>query len=157
MQAIYGPIGEFFAAEPDENGVYYTRELAQGESEGELKGKLELLGPTRQLSTDFGTYYYMEERAQKRLDDLNQFWFQYVDHFEYYPSVTYTLEETEIINEYISDIQAFTLEQTAKWLNDGGIESEWDFYVETLNDIGLQEVNQVWQDAYDRYMAALNK
>lgn len=155
MQAIYGPIGEFFAEQPDEKGVYNTRELKEGETEGELKSKLELVGPNRQLSTDFGTYYYMEDRAQQRLDDLNEFWFQYVDNFEYYPSVTFTLEETEIINEYMSDLQALTKEQTAKWLKDGGINEEWDAYIKTLDSIGLQEVVKAWQDAYDRYEASM--
>ena len=157
MQAIYGPIGEFFAEEPDENGVYKTRTLAEGETEGELKSKLELYGPTRQLSTDFGTYYYMEDRAQQRLDDLNKFWFKNVKNFEYYPSVTYTLEETETINEYISDIQALTKEQTAKWLTEGGIDEEWDSYVSQLDSMGLPEVIKAWQDAYDRYEAALKQ
>lgn len=152
MQAIYGPIGEFFAEEPDENGVYVTRELAEGESEGELKGKLEIYAPTRQLFDDFGTYYYMEDRAQQRLEDLRDFWFPSVKDFTYYPSVTYTLEETETINEYISDIQDYVSECGANWLKNGGIEDEWDDYCETLNDIGLQEVVDCWQSAYDRYM-----
>jgi putative aldouronate transport system substrate-binding protein len=155
MQAIYGPIGEFFAEKPDENGVYKTKTLAEGETEGELKSKLELYGPTRQLSTDFGTYYYMEDRAQQRLKDLKDFWFQNVVNFEYYPSVTYTLEETETINEYISDIQSLTSEQTARWLTEGGIDEEWDSYISQLDSIGLQEVIKAWQDAYDRYQAAL--
>lgn len=155
MQAIYGPIGEFFAEQPDENGVYTVKELAEGESEGELKSKLEIYGPTRQLAEDFGTYYYMEERAQKRLDDLNNFWFQYVTDFEYYPTVTYTLEETETINEYISDILAYTSETSARWLTDGGIEEEWDTYTQTLDKMGLQKVIKAWQDAYDRYEEAL--
>ncbi|MDF2871917.1 MAG: hypothetical protein K0R05_3492, partial [Anaerocolumna sp.] len=116
-----------------------------------LKAKLELYGPTRQLSTDFGTYYYMEDRAQQRLNDLKDFWFQNVDNFEYYPSVTFTLEETETINEYISDIQALTSEQTAKWLVDGGIDEGWDSYLSQLDKTGLQVVIKAWQDAYDRY------
>jgi putative aldouronate transport system substrate-binding protein len=140
---------------PDENDVYYTRTLTEGETEGELKAKLELYGPTRQLSTDFGTYYYMEDRAQQRLKDLNDFWFKNVNNFEYYPSVTFTLEETETINEYISDIQALTSEQTAKWLVDGGIDEGWDSYVSQLDNIGLQEVVKAWQDAYDRYKAEI--
>jgi len=155
MQALYGPIGEFYTEEPDENGVYVMRELQEGETAGELKSKLELLGVSRQLADDFGTYYYMEDRAQERLDDLKDFWFQNVDNFVYYPSVTHTLEETEIINEYMSDIRTLTSEKTAKWLRDGGIEEEWDAYIQTLNSIGLQEVLQAWQDAYDRYLAAL--
>ena len=91
------------------------------------------------------------DRAQQRLDDLNKFWFQNVKNFEYYPSVTYTLEETETINEYISDIQALTSEQTAKWLTEGGIDEQWDSYISNLDGMGLPDVIKAWQDAYDRY------
>ena len=155
MQAIYGPIGEFFAAEPDENGVYVTRELKAGETEGELKGKLELYGPYAQLAEDFGTIYYMEDRAQERLDDLKNFWFKYVKNTEYFPTVTFTLEETQIINEKMEDITSFVAEKTANWLKNGGVEEEWESYLAQLDKMGLQEVLAVWQAAYDRYQEAM--
>lgn len=152
MQAIYGPIGEFFAETPDSKGVYTTRELAENETEGDLKAKLELWGPVAQLSEDYGTYYYMEARAQQRLDDLRDFWFKNVSNYEYYPSVTFTVEETEIINDKISDIKQYVSETGARWLTDGGVEEEWDDYVKQLDAMGLQDVIKCWQDAYDRYM-----
>jgi putative aldouronate transport system substrate-binding protein len=154
MQSIYGPIGEFFAEQPDANGVYVTRELKEGESEGELKGKLELYGPNAQLAEDFGSIYYMEDRAQQRLDDLRDFWFKNVNNFEYYPSVTFTIEETEIINDKLPDIQTYVSETSANWLKNGGIDEEWDAYKEQLDQMGLQDVIKCWQDAYDRYVAA---
>lgn len=157
MQAIYGPIGTYWAEEPDENGCYSMRELKEGETAGELKSKNELLGPTAQLTEDYGTYYYMEDRAQQRLDDLKDFWFQYVDSKEYYPSVVYSEEEIEIINDKLSDIKSMTEENIAHWLRDGGIEEEWDQYLANLDSMGLQEVVGAWQSAYDRYQEALNK
>lgn len=156
MQAIYGPIGEFFAKEPDEKGVYVTRELAEGETEGEIRGKSELFAPTAQLTEDFGTIYYMEDRAQQRLDELKNFWFKGVSNFEYYPSVTFTLEETDLINDKIGDINQFVSEKTATWLKNGGIEEEWDAYVAQLDKMGLQDVIKCWQDAYDRYIQSIN-
>lgn len=155
MQAIYGPIGEYWTEEPDENGCYSMRELKEGETAGELKSKNELLGPTRQLSEDYGTYYYMEDRAQERLDDLNDFWFQYVESTEYYPTVVYTEEEIETINDRLSDIKSMTEEKAAHWLRDGGIEEEWDQYLKDLDNMGLQDVVSAWQAAYDRYQEAL--
>lgn len=156
MQAIYGPIGTYWTEEPDENGCYSMRELAEGETAGELKSKNELLGPTAQLSEDYGTYYYLEERAQARIDDTRDFWFQYVDSTEYYPTVVYTAEEIELINDKLSDIKTLTEEKTAHWLRDGGIEEEWDQYLTDLNNIGLTEVVAAWQTAYDRYQEANN-
>lgn len=157
MQAIYGPIGVYWTDEPDENGCYSMRELKEGETAGELKSKNELTGPSAQLAEDYGTYYYMEERAQQRLNDLNDFWFQYVDSTEYYPTVVYTEEEIEVINDKISDIKSMTEERAAHWLRDGGIETEWDQYLTDLDNMGLQDVIGAWQAAYDRYISALSE
>jgi putative aldouronate transport system substrate-binding protein len=155
MQCIYGPIGTYWDEETDENGCYSMRELAEGETAGELKSKNEWLGPSEQLADDYGTYYYLEDRAQERLDDLNNFWFDYVDSTEYYPSVVYTEEEIEIINDKLSDIKSMTEERVAHWLKEGGIENEWDQYLADLDSMGLQDVIGAWQSAYDRYEAAL--
>ena len=157
MQAIYGPIGTYWAEEPDENGCYSMRELKDGETAGELKSKSELQGPTEQLAEDYGTYYYLEDRAQERLDDLKNFWFNYVDSTEYYPTVSFTAEEIEVINDKLSDIKSLTEEKTAHWLRDGGIEQEWDQYLNDLNNMGINDVISSWQAAYDRYQEALGK
>ncbi len=149
MQIIYGPIGEYFEEQPDEKGVY----IETTEAGGNLKAKTELWAPSRQLSGDFGTYYYMEERAQQRLDDLSNIWFEKVNNFEYYPSVVYTLEETETINEYISDLNDYVSETSANWIINGGVEEEWDQYVGQLENMGVNDVVAAWQSAYDRYMA----
>lgn len=157
MQCIYGPIGTYWTDEPDENGCYSMRELGEGETAGELKSKNEWIGPSEQLAEDYGTYYYMEDRAQERLDDLKDFWFQYVDDTEYFPSVVYTAEEIEVINDKLSDIKAMTEEKVSHWLKDGGIENEWEQYLADLDNMGLQDVIGAWQAAYDRYQAALTE
>lgn len=155
MQCNYGPIGVFFDETPDEKGVYKTIELKEGETEGELKSKTELLGPTRQLTEDYGKYFYLEARAQQRLDDLRDFWFNYVDSTESYPNVVYTEEEIDVINDRLSDLKSFTEERASHWLRDGGIEAEWDQYLKDLDSMGLQDVVGAWQSAYDRYAEAV--
>ncbi len=150
MQAIYGPIGEYFEAEPDENGVY--KETA--EAGGDMKARTEIWAPIRQLSSDFGTYYYMEDRAMQRLEDLDQVWFENVDDFNYYPSVVFTVEETELINDKMGDIKEYVSETSANWLIYGGVEETWDEYVAQLEAMGVNEVVAAWQAAYDRYEAA---
>lgn len=157
MQCIYGPIGTYWTDEPDENGCYSMRELNEGETAGELKSKNEWTGPSEQLAEDYGTYYYMEDRAQERLNDLRDFWFQYVDSTEYFPSVVYTEEEIEVINDKLSDLKSMTEERVAHWLRDGGIEAEWDQYLSDLDSMGLQDVIGAWQAAYDRYAEALGE
>ena len=48
-----------------------------------------------------------------------------------------------------------TEEKVSHWLRDGGIEEEWDQYLQDLDNMGLQEVVGAWQAAYDRYQEAL--
>ncbi len=150
MQVIYGPIGEYFEEEPDADGFY----VEKPEAGGDLKARLEFKAPSRQLNSDFQQYYHMEERAQQRLDDLSNVWFEKVTDFEYYPSVVYTLEETETINEYISDIDEYVKETSANWIINGGAADEFDGYVKQLDSMGVNEVVAAWQSAYDRYMEA---
>lgn len=97
----------------------------------------------------------MEARAQQRLDDLRDFWFNYVDSTESYPNVVYTEEEIDVINDRLSDLKSFTEERASHWLWDGGIEAEWDQYLKDLDSMGLQDVVGAWQSAYDRYAEAI--
>ncbi len=150
MQVIYGPIGEYFEEEPDADGFY----IEKPEAGGDLKARLEFKAPSRQLNSDFQQYYHMEERAQQRLDDLSNVWFEKVTDFDYYPSVVYTLEETETINEYISDIDEYVKETSANWIINGGAADEFDGYVKQLESMGVNDVVAAWQSAYDRYMEA---
>jgi len=151
MQIIYGPIGEYFETETDENGVY----VETSEAGGNLKARTELWAPYRQLSTDFGTSYYMEDRAVQRLEDTADIWFDKVSNYEYYPSVVYSLEEMETINEYISDINDYISEKSANWLIHGQVAEEWDAYISQLESMGINEVVAAWQSAYDRYVEAV--
>lgn len=150
MQIIYGPIGVYFESEPDGNGVY----VETAEAGGNLKAREEFKGPSRQLSSDFGTYYYMEGRAQERLNDLNDVWFKKVTNFDYYPSVIYSMEETDAINEHISDLKDFVAEKAAGWIVNGGAADEWNAYLDQLDKMGVNEVVAAWQSAYDRFEAA---
>ena len=155
MVASYGPIGQFFEAEPDENGVYVNATPAEGTTEGEMKEIMCLYGPKAILSEMYGTVFYMEDRAQLRLNDLNDYWFAYVDDTTSYPSVVFTEDETNTINDLISDINAYVDEMRGLWLTGkSDINADWDAYVEQLNNMGLQEVISCWQAAYDRFVAA---
>ena len=80
-----------------------------------------------------------------------------MDNTEYYPTVTFTEEEINTINDRLSDIKSLTEERTAHWLTDGGIEEEWDQYLTDLENMGLNDVVSAWQAAYDRYQENLEQ
>ena len=74
--------------------------------------------------------------------------------YNYPPKASITLEESEIIAQYMPEIKTYCEEMTLKFIvGSADIETEWDFFVSTLMDLGVEEVTQVKQDAYDRYIA----
>ena len=159
MQLQYGPIGTFFT-EQDDKGMWISITDAEsrekfGKSAGELKGVHEVYGPKLILSSYYNDYFYMEDRAIIRLEDLAyKFVEPYVTSMATYPiDCVYTAEELEIIDRYRADFESAVSEQEALWLKDGGpTDEEWEAYVQMLIDsCGMEELLKVYQAAYDRY------
>lgn len=159
MQLQYGPIGTFFT-EQDDKGMWLsiTDEEAKakfGKSAGELKGVHEVYGPKLILSSYYNDYFYMEDRAIVRLQDLANSWVDpYVKSMATYPiDCVFTADELEVIDRYRADFESAVSEQEALWLKDGGpSDEEWDAYCQMLVDsCGMEELLKVYQAAYDRY------
>ncbi len=159
MQLQYGPIGTYFT-EQDENGMWVSITDAEakekfGKSAGELKGVHEVYGPKLILSSYYNDYFYMEDRAIVRLQDLANSWVDpYVTSMTTYPiDCVFTADELEVIDRYRADFESAVSEQEALWLKDGGPSDEdWDAYCQMLVDsCGMNELLAVYQSAYDRY------
>lgn len=159
MQLQYGPIGTFFT-EQDDKGMWLSITDAEarekfGKSAGELKGVHEVYGPKLILSSYYNEYFYMEDRAIVRLQDLANSWVDpYVDSMVTYPiDCVFTQEELDIIDRYKADFESAVSEQEALWLKDGGpTDEEWDAYCQMLVDsCGMEELQKAYQAAYDRY------
>ena len=162
MQLQYGPIGVYFNEEKDAEGMYVsiTDEEARekfNKSAGELKSASEVAGPKLILSEYYTNVFHMEDRAMQRLDDLQNFWFKYVDDFTYYPvDCVFTEQELDDLDLYRPDFEARVREQEALWLRDGGpSDEEWAAYKQDLIDTyGMNQILEVYKNAYDRYAAA---
>jgi putative aldouronate transport system substrate-binding protein len=70
-----------------------------------------------------------------------------------YPEVMHTAEEYQELPTLTTDINNFIMSTRAQWVTEGGIDEGWDAYVKQLNDMGLERLIQIYQDAYDRYMS----
>ena len=161
MQLQYGPIGVFFT-EQDENGVWLsiTEDAAKeqfGKGAGELKGENEVAGPKLILSDYYKTTFKMEDRAIERLTDLYEFWMPYVTNDSVYPvDCVYTADELDTIDLYKTDFENTVAENEGLWIKEGGpTDDEWEDYKDTLiYSCGMEDLLAVYQDAYDRYVAA---
>ena len=97
----------------------------------------------------------MEDRAIERLTDLNEFWMPYVNSAVTYPvDCVYTEEELDTIDMYKTDFENTVAEQEGLWLKEGGpTDEEWESYVTKLRETcGMDELLEVYQAAYDRYI-----
>lgn len=71
-----------------------------------------------------------------------------------YPLVNYTKEQADQISTLTVDIYSYVRTTWAKWISEGGIETEWDAYINQLNQMGLQDLMKIYQQALDTYNAA---
>ena len=69
-----------------------------------------------------------------------------------YPNLYMTAEENKRLGVLATDIMTYVRKMEAKWIVEGGIEAEWDKYVEDLKRMGLDEMIEIKQQAYDRYI-----
>ena len=70
-----------------------------------------------------------------------------------YPNVIFTTEQTDRLAELSTDIGDYVNTTLANWMLNGGMEDEWDSYVERLNKLGLEEYIFILQEALDNFNA----
>ena len=68
------------------------------------------------------------------------------------PAIAMTEEENTVYSTYYTPIRTYVEEEAYKFLTGARSLDEYDDFVKTLNDMGLQEVLEVQQAAYDRFI-----
>ncbi len=68
--------------------------------------------------------------------------------------LSYTADQTEVLNTYSNDIATYISETWFLFLEGDKPLSEWDAYVDRIYSMGLGECKAVVQEAYDAFMAA---
>ena len=71
-----------------------------------------------------------------------------------FPELKYTADEYNELSFLQADIDTYVDTTRAHWVADGGIDEEWDAYVEQLKTMGLEDMNKIYEGAYARYLAA---
>lgn len=65
--------------------------------------------------------------------------------------MAFTADEQTVYDRSWPSIRDYMLERQQGWiLGNGDVNEDWDSYMETLNEMGLQEVLEVMNSAYDR-------
>ncbi|MBO5146309.1 MAG: extracellular solute-binding protein [Lachnospiraceae bacterium] len=108
---------------------------------------------------DFGPKYvgegfndkvtYAGENGDAAKLELDKSMKQYA--MEAYPNVSYSAEQVETLGTLFSDITSYVGVNQAAWVTEGGIEEQWDSYIDTLNQMGYEDFIQIQTDAYNTY------
>lgn len=72
-----------------------------------------------------------------------------------FPVVTYTDDELSRLVSIGTDIYKYVEAQFAHWVVDGGVDTEWDAYLQQLDAMGLQELIEIQNTAYNAYMESM--
>lgn len=54
---------------------------------------------------------------------------------------------------YETDIKQYAEQKKADWILNGGVEDQWDEYIQKLNDLGLEKYLEIKQKYLDDYLA----
>lgn len=73
------------------------------------------------------------------------------------PALSFTVEEANTISSLYPTCRSYMEEKNQVWTqNVGRVEGEFDEYMKTLKDMGMDQVLEIYQNAYDRLMASVN-
>lgn len=76
---------------------------------------------------------------------------------EPFPNVSYTAEQLEQLSTLYSDLISYVSTMETHWITEGGIEDEWDGYIDQLNQMGFDQFMNIQKEAFDNYNSALTK
>ncbi|WP_424767873.1 ABC transporter substrate-binding protein [Paenibacillus sp. sgz302251] len=150
-QIHWGPIGIIY--EKDANGKLVNLPLEEGISMGEFRQKVAPNGAGVITAEHFKTIVDMEPRAKQRKMDLEKYYEPYMEK-ENYPTIFFEPEELDQINQIEPELIKFVNTQRAKFIVDGMNDKAWDTYVKTVQDMGLDQLMEIYQTALDRYNTA---
>ena len=149
----FGPLGTTIAQKED--GSYTFLETVNGEpNTGDVRRKYAPLNygifanPASRWVFEYAEFGATENEKNY---DLNRDTYGAAQKDNYYPIMYQTSDEVEQITFLKNDILNFVKEKTAKWMIYGGVDEEWDAYVEQLKAMGIEEYISIYQQAYDRY------
>ena len=155
-QINYGPIGIVYDEQLDANGMLVQKELPEGVTTDELRLQNAPLGIIYLSDYAWNNVVNMEPRAKLRLERLEAYVTPYIPAgVTPTPNLQFTLQELNTLSSYENNLNDYIRTNLIKWLMGGGVsDADWTTFQNDLNGrTHLSEIQKVYQDAYDRYIA----
>jgi len=150
LQMLNGKIG--IVLEEGTTTTYDYAETPEGLSWDEFRYKYAPgYAPSAFFADDYGTVLPLPPATVPKVEIKHEIYDPYLDS-ETLPPLFFTQEETDWNRSVGLDIQNYVNTNRSKWLLEGGIDKEWDAYIEKLKELELEKHVQKMQTAYDRFV-----
>lgn len=155
-QVNYGPIGIVYEEETDATGMLVQKPIPEGVTSDELRLQNAPFGIIYLSDYAWNNVVNMEPRAKLRVERLEKYVRPYVAaNVSPCPNLQFSLDELNVLGNYETNFNDYVRSKLINWLINGGVsDAEWDtFQDEIVSKCKLDEIQKVYQDAYDRYLA----
>ena len=162
-QNNWGTYGEegtanIFEMGKNENGDPMLIHMDLGDnSPVEIRENQSVNGPLAILNDYYGVFVTEPDDAKWRLDNMHETYLKDMKNQYVYPNVFMSMEDTNRVSQLDTDIKRYAEQMKASWILNGGIEDEWDAYLEKMESYGLSEYLQIKQKYFDAYQASLTE
>jgi putative aldouronate transport system substrate-binding protein len=151
---MWGAVGDVLSE--DANGVLIFNETPEGMSFAEFRHQSTPGGvsPTAVLKEHWDSVIEFPAEKVAVTEDIQAF-LPYLteENFPFY--FLFSQEEASNMARLVTDIESFVSQKTAEWVTSAPpSDAEWEEYLTTLDNMGLNDLLAIYQGAYDRYMAA---
>lgn len=146
MQIRYGALG--VTMEQKEEGSYEVLPAPEGMDANTWSWKYGLNTNAPGYAVGMDIVPQPDAKEKLEADEITK---PYVKE-EYYPLLTIPTEYMDELAILKTDILSYTTERTAQWIVNGGIEEEWASYLEQMEIMGLERMQEIYQTVYDAYI-----
>lgn len=123
----------------------------------EIRENQSVNGPLAILNEYYGVYVTEPDDAKWRLDNMHETYLQDMNSQYVFPNVFMSMEDTNRVSQLDTDIKKYAEQMKASWILNGGIEEEWDTYLQKMEDYGLSEYIALKQKYFDAYVVSLSE
>lgn len=123
----------------------------------EIRENQSVNGPLAILNEYYGVYVTEPDDAKWRLDNMHAAYLEDMNSKYVFPNVFMSMEDTNRVSQLDTDIKKYAEQMKASWILNGGIEEDWDEYLQKMEDYGLSEYLEIKQKYFDAYLTSLSE
>ncbi len=161
VQNNWGTYGEegaanIFEMSTNADGEPMLKHMDLGDnSPVEVRQAQSVNGPLAVLNDYYDVYVTQPDDAKWRLDNMHETYLEDMHSTYVYPNVFMSIDDTNLVSQYDTDIKKYAEQKKADWILNGGIDGEWDEYLQKMEDYGLSDYLAIKQKYFDQYQASL--